>query len=234
MKPGRLWSPRSRWGRLRRRLLHGAGKASSSRAVTVSEATVEAVTGWVVSLTYKQSHGVCSPCALTLTRHANNWLHGHRSPIITRNESHLFVLIISIPHAVERTDDHEVPSVNSTLLRSSAPVESVKMIVLLESNKKQKGLKGLMCVRPMWRSCVDHQGRWTRGRQSPLRNLYWRPTLPPSNVSEGYHFSPVCAYVCACVHACMCVCVISLNINNHIEHEIKCHVGLHPLIYKIK
>lgn len=55
---------------------------------------------------------------------------------MTRNKSHLFVLIISIPHTVERTDDHEVPSVNSALFRSSAPVESVEMIVLLESKEK--------------------------------------------------------------------------------------------------
>lgn len=45
--------------------------------------------------------------------------------------------------------------------------------------------------------CVYHQGRWTRGKQSPLRNLYCCPTLPLSNVSEGYHFSSFC--VCVCV-----------------------------------
>lgn len=41
-RPGRLWSRRSRWGRLRRRLLRGEGKASSCPAglLRCSEVTV--------------------------------------------------------------------------------------------------------------------------------------------------------------------------------------------------
>lgn len=86
----------------------------------------------------------------------------------------------------------------SSLWRSSSCWKSLGIEVKLENKEKENSGSFDAHQANVEKLCVYHQGRWTRGKQSPLRNLYCCPTLPLSNVSEGYHFSSFCVCVCVC------------------------------------
>lgn len=103
-----------------------------------------------------------------------------RSTRFTRNpdetspsKSHCLVSITSISISAET-----LPIIFSPCVYSLSSVPNCWFVAKLEGKYKRrmKMLKALMAN--VEQLCVYHQARWTRGRQSPLRNLYWRPTLP--------------------------------------------------------